>query len=420
VTSTSDPTIFKINLTSNNNFPNPLPSDYVIEVINNSDASYGSPTILSNDTTSLTIQIPTGLNSGDINLRLSNLNNNLTLIKAFNIISLIPTIVLPTASSITYGQSLINSILSSGSASVQIGSNSINVEGTFACNFPTARPNVGTSNISITFTPIYKIYNPVTSEVSLTVNKVTPTINTSPRASSVNYGVTLSNSELSNGSASVNDNDILGVFSFVNGDFVSVFDSGYYEAQFIPDDPNYNSVANIMVYVSLNPDGGVVSCYNEGTKILCLTHGLEEKYIPIENLRSGDLVKTYKHGYRKIDLIGKKVLLNNYNYPASCMFIMKKTDTNGLTEDLIVTGLHSILVDEKGEKDLEMVDDKYLLMAKDSEKFEALNNISMYTYYHLCLENENGDERYGIWASGVLSETTPKNHFTERNFMLLK
>jgi len=36
------------------------------------------------------------------------------------------------------------------------------------------------------------------------------------------------------------------------------------------------------------------------TKILCLNKDLQEEYSPIENLRKGDLVKSYKHGYRKI------------------------------------------------------------------------------------------------------------------------
>ena len=39
------------------------------------------------------------------------------------------------------------------------------------------------------------------------------------------------------------------------------------------------------------------SCFNEGTNILYLNKKLTEEYILIENLRIGDLVKTYKHRY---------------------------------------------------------------------------------------------------------------------------
>ena len=91
------------------------------------------------------------------------------------------------------------------------------------------------------------------------------------------------------------------------------------------------------------------SCFNEGTNILCLNKQFQEEYIPIETLRSGDLVKTFKHGYRKIDLIGKNTLINNPSKFNECMFKMEKTDSNGLIEDLIVTGGHSILVDDLGE-----------------------------------------------------------------------
>ena len=91
------------------------------------------------------------------------------------------------------------------------------------------------------------------------------------------------------------------------------------------------------------------SCFNHGTKILCLNKNLEEEYIPVQDLRSGDFVKTYKHGYRKIDLIGKNPMVNNPNVFTSCMYKMEKTEKNGLTEDLIVTGVHCLLVDDLGE-----------------------------------------------------------------------
>ena len=44
------------------------------------------------------------------------------------------------------------------------------------------------------------------------------------------------------------------------------------------------------------------SCFNEGTKILCFKNNKEE-YVPIQDLRKGDIVNTYLHGYKKIDLI---------------------------------------------------------------------------------------------------------------------
>jgi hypothetical protein len=66
----------------------------------------------------------------------------------------------------------------------------------------------------------------------------------------------------------------------------------------------------------------ITSCFNEGTKILCLNDKLEEEYIPIENLKKGDSVKTYLHGYRKIDLIGKNTLFNNPDKFADCMYKM--------------------------------------------------------------------------------------------------
>jgi len=174
------------------------------------------------------------------------------------------------------------------------------------------------------------------------------------------------------------------------------------------------------------------SCFNEGTKILSLTKDLEEKYVPIETLKKGDLVKTYKHGYRKIELIGKGTMQNNPNSDKfnECMYKMAKTDTNGLTEDLIVTEGHAILVDDLGDAmkqnrrilgGLHKIDDKFLLLAAVSKDFVKLEGNDTYTYYHLALENDgNNDARYGIWANGgVLTETVSVNQFNERKYTLL-
>ena len=160
-------------------------------------------------------------------------------------------------------------------------------------------------------------------------------------------------------------------------------------------------------------------CFNEDTKILCLNHSLEEEYVPIQDLKKGDLVKTYLHGYRKVDLIHKGVLFNNPNKWNQCMYKMEKTEENGLLEDLIVTGGHSILVDEFTETEKEKlnkngvkeyiykIDDKYLLFASASDHFVPLTDNKKYNYYHLTLENNgDGNQQFGIWANGILTETT--------------
>ena len=165
-------------------------------------------------------------------------------------------------------------------------------------------------------------------------------------------------------------------------------------------------------------------CFNKGTKILCLNSMKEEEYIQIENLKKGDLVKSYLHGYRKIDSIGKNSMINNPEHFNLSMYKMEKTDTNGLIEDLIVTGGHSILVDDLGEYynenngrfkgKIPKIDDKYFLLSAVSKEFTQLKDTNEYTYYHLVLENNgNNDERFGIWANGILSETISKNQFSE-------
>ena len=187
-------------------------------------------------------------------------------------------------------------------------------------------------------------------------------------------------------------------------------------------DPN----ALVISYTGAGFDNSAVdyaitgSCFNEDTKILCFNPETSlEYYIPIQNLKKGDLVKTYLHGYRKVDVMCKGKLRNNTKWFTTCMYKMSKTETNDLIEDLIVVGGHSLLVDKLSEEEYLRtcpiwntplkIDEKYLLLAGITDKFERIEGNDVYTYYHFCVENDGNDEtRYGIWASGALVETPCK------------
>ena len=52
-------------------------------------------------------------------------------------------------------------------------------------------------------------------------------------------------------------------------------------------------------------------CFNKGTKILCLINDLKEEYVAVEKLKPGDVVKSYKHGYRRIVMVHESFLIND-------------------------------------------------------------------------------------------------------------
>jgi hypothetical protein len=156
------------------------------------------------------------------------------------------------------------------------------------------------------------------------------------------------------------------------------------------------------------------SCYNKNTNILCY-HDNKEVYIPVQDLKEDMLVCTYKHGYKKIKYVGCDKLVNNPLEPENCMFVLKQSKMEGLTEDLIVTGLHSILVDNvNNEKPIRKLEDKNLELAMKSDLFEKIENNEEYTYYQIVLENNNVNSHYGIYANGILSESMPEAHFKTR------
>jgi len=163
------------------------------------------------------------------------------------------------------------------------------------------------------------------------------------------------------------------------------------------------------------------SCFIEGTRILVLNQNLVDEYIRVELLKKGDLVKTYLHGYRRIEFMGSNQVFHDpenhsKGFPLRCVYYHKK-DTN-----VMLTGGHSILVEDLGkykEANDEMfeghtpkIDDKYLLLCCLSDDFCLLEEPSLHNYYHFVLENNgNDEERFGVWTEGILTETPSKSYF---------
>ena len=144
----------------------------------------------------------------------------------------------PSASSITYGQTLASSNLSGGSASVS---------GAFAFTTPSTAPNAGTTFQGVTFTPSDTTnYNATTTTVNVTVAKATPTITGTPTATGISYGQTLASSTLIGGTASVG-----GTFTFTTTSTSPSAGTAAQGVTFTPTDTtNYTSTtttANVTV-----------------------------------------------------------------------------------------------------------------------------------------------------------------------------
>jgi hypothetical protein len=173
------------------------------------------------------------------------------------------------------------------------------------------------------------------------------------------------------------------------------------------------------------------SCFKTGTKILCLTEGLKEEYIPIEKVRKGTIVKTLKQSYVRVNVIGKSIIDNpdNDDRGPNRLFKLTKENYPELTEDLIMTGCHSILVDELSAEQeriqmklmgtLYLTTDKYRLLTFVDKKAEPYISPGEHEIWHLALDNDNYVCNYGIYANGLLVETASIKNMKELSKMTL-
>ena len=191
------------------------------------------------------------------------------------------------------------------------------------------------------------------------------------------------------------------------------------------------SSKNNYVWVANNFDDTVsqiqisLTCFKEDTQILT-----NKGYIPVQELRKGDLVKTVKNNYLPIEMIGKKVIFHvaSNDRIKDQLYKCSLNEYPELFEPLIITGCHSILVDSfKSEQEKQetiyingdnfVTDNKYRLPVCVDNRSTVYEIPGNYTIYHFALENENYYSNYGIYANGLLVETCSKRNLKELSGM---
>ena len=159
-------------------------------------------------------------------------------------------------------------------------------------------------------------------------------------------------------------------------------------------------------------------------------------------IKNGDMIAIYGGGYKKVTEIGINTMTNNPNTINRCMYRMMRRDY--MTDDLIVSGEHQVLVDTLTPNEMKRLNikpnisskyqmislrnaierkcikigSKYLIPVWATDYFHKIIDNNIYNYCHLVLEG-NDTTQYGIWANGVLSESTSRNIFKKYKFKLL-
>ena len=242
-------------------------------------------------------------------------------------------IIAPTASPITYGQTLASSTLSGGEATNSSGAT---VDGTFAFSTPTNAPPVGTSSQSVTFTPTNPNDNPATGNVNVTVNKQTPTESIAPAATAIAYGQTLAGSTLSGGAVTNAAGVALaGRFAWTTPTNAPTVGVSSQPVTFTPTDPtDYNpATGNASILVYITNGGGTKLITNPG--MFCeLLHDPEETVI---NARNPRFIWDYVPAFRNDAQTGYRIIVASSQALANA-------DTGNMWDSGIVTSSNSLNV----------------------------------------------------------------------------
>ena len=127
-------------------------------------------------------------------------------------------------------------------------------------------------------------------------------------------------------------------------------------------------------------------------------------------------------------MIGTSILYNN---GTSENILYKYTNDNypEVFEDLYITGHHSILVDNLTQKQMDetreklgrlyITEGKWRLLACLDKRAVPIANFKSEIIYHIALENNDYYMNYGIYANGLLVESSSKRYLKELSNMEL-
>ena len=166
--------------------------------------------------------------------------------------------VVPTASSLSYGQMFSSATLTGGSATNAAGTI---VPGSFSFASPSGVPNAGTTNAAVLFTPSDTAdYSAFFLAVAVTVSRQTPEPVRLPSASSLVYGQTLSTSILTGGAATNRAGaPVQGLFGFTSPNLMPYAGTTNVGVAFTPTDSNNYASFTRTVSVSVNRQSPLVS-----------------------------------------------------------------------------------------------------------------------------------------------------------------
>jgi BspA type Leucine rich repeat region (6 copies) len=222
--------------------------------------------------------------------------------------------------------------------------------------------------------------------------------------------------------------NILNINSFLNN---ASGNTAYYKSGVLAPDGS-DPAAYLQSKGFANRTEGIpnIICFKENSKILSLVEDCETE-IEIQNIKIGDLVKTHLHGYKKVIITGQGKICNSGddNRIKDRLYKYTKENYPELTEDLVITGGHSILVDELSEEQKERTkeywkifhktDDKYRLLSVVDEKSIPYEQSGTFNIYHIVLEHVDETANYGIYANGLLVESCTERSLKKTKNMTL-
>jgi hypothetical protein len=233
----------------------------------------------------------------------------------------------------------------------------------------------------------------------------------------------------------VNSNSDIRIFYPTHDDYASLVPNSGTTVRRIASYNSGNNIAIAQTAYSTFTNGVVVTyfimnnyapnegthCFKEDSTILCLKDG-EEVYIKVQDIRKGDLVKTVKNGYVPVDTTTSSSLYNSGNAVRGTdrLYVCSPSRYPGLTEDLVITGYQSILVDALSQTQrigtidalgrIMITNNKYRLMAFLDERAVPFNKEGNFPIWHITLEHSDYYMNYGIYANGLLVEACGKRY----------